>query len=99
MSRHYYDIYMLNQKDIVPTALARQELLQEVIQNNMVFFKDPNSAYEDSKLGKLRLAPSEKMLITLKQDYKEMEVMMIGNYPIFEEIIKVIQDLEIKLNS
>ena len=99
MSRHYYDIYMLVQKGIVITAIAQKNLLQEVIENNIVFFKDPNSAYETAKLGELRLAPSEEMLMALKQDYKEMEVMMIGNYPSFDNIIKVIRDLETQLNK
>ena len=99
MSRHYYDVYMLNQKDIVPTALERQELLQEIIQNNMVFFKDPNSAYDEAKLGKLRLVPSSEMLEVLEHDYKQREEMMIGKYPSFKEIIKVIKDLEGKLNN
>lgn len=98
MSRHYYDIYMLTQKGIAITAIAQKNLLQEVIKNNIVFFKDPNSAYEIAKLGELRLAPSEEMLMALKQDYKEMEVMMIVNYPSFDEIIVVIKELERQLN-
>ena len=99
MSRHYYDIYMLAKQGIAITAVAQKELLEEVIKNNIVFFKDPNSAYETAKLGELKLAPSEEMLMALKQDYKEMEVMMIGNYPSFDDILKVIKDLEMKLNN
>ncbi|MGB4191994.1 MAG: hypothetical protein WBJ81_05570 [Rickettsiales bacterium] len=39
------------------------------------------------------------MLENLRQDYKNMEVMILGETPSFNNIIKVIKDLEEKLNN
>ena len=38
------------------------------------------------------------MLENLRQDYKNMEVMILGETPSFDKIIKAIKDLEIRLN-
>ena len=39
------------------------------------------------------------MLENLRQDYKNMEVMILGETPSFDEIIKAIKDLEVRLNN
>jgi hypothetical protein len=98
-SRHYYDIYMMCKKGIIKTALLQKHLLKEVIINNMIFFKNPSASYETAQLNKLKLTPTQKMLTELEQDYKEMEVMMMGNYPNFNKIISKIKTLEHQLNS
>jgi hypothetical protein len=99
MSRHYYDVYMFTKSSIYKKALQNPKLLEEVVRNNMIFFKDSNSSQETAILGRLKLLPSKEMLINLRQDYKEMEVMMIGEYPAFDEIMEVISNLEKHLNS
>lgn len=99
MSRHYYDIYMMDKKGITVSALDQKDLLKEVIKNNMVFFKDASSSYSTAKLGELRLKPSNEMLSELQQDYKEMEIMIIKNCPDFESIMFIIDKLETKLNN
>jgi hypothetical protein len=49
MSRHYYDIYMMNQKGVTASALAQKDLLKEIIKNNMVFFNDASSSYDTAR--------------------------------------------------
>lgn len=65
----------------------------------MIFFYDASSSYSTAKLGSLRLNPSNEMLSELQQDYKEMEIMMIKDYPAFESILLTIDKLETQLNA
>jgi len=99
MSRHYYDIYMMDKKGITPSALVQKELLHEIIKNNMTYFKDASSSYDTARLGQLNLKPSNDMLSELRQDYKGMEIMITKDYPAFENIISSIEQLENQLNA
>lgn len=89
---------MMDKQGLTITALTQKSLLKDIIENNMVFFRDTSSSYDTAKLGELRLTPTKEMLTELKQDYKAMEIMMIKNYPTFEELISAIEALEKQLN-
>jgi hypothetical protein len=99
MSRHYYDVYMLVKQGVDENALLNPSCLDDVVINNLIFFKDNNASQSSAKLGSLCLVPNDKLMEDLSQDYKNMAMMILGNAPDFKEIIKVIQNLEIKLNS
>ena len=56
-SRHYYDMYRLSSLPIRNEALAKMELLQEVVRFKMRFYRCPWARYEEAKPGTLRLLP------------------------------------------
>jgi hypothetical protein len=99
MSRHYYDVYMLAKQGIDKSAMLNLTCLDDVIKNNIIFFKDNNASQNTAKLGSFCLVPNAEMLDNLRQDYKNMEVMILGETPSFDEIIKAIKDLEVRLNN
>ncbi len=43
--------------------------------------------------------PAEHSLERLKRDYNDMKSMIYGEYPSFEEILKVISQLEKEINN
>lgn len=99
MSRHYYDVYMLITQGVDQSAMRNLDCLNDVVENNLIFFKDNNSSQNTAKLGSFRLVPTSEMQDDLHKDYKKMDVMILGATPAFENIIKLITDLELKLNS
>ena len=99
MSRHYYDVYMLIKQGIDKSAMLNLTCLDDVVKNNIIFFKDNNASQNTAKLGSFCLVPSAEMLENLRQDYTNMEVMILGETPSFDNIIKVIKDLEVRLNN
>ena len=49
--------------------------------------------------GRLRLVPDRFRFFEIEKDYKAMSEMIYGDYPKFEEIIKVLQELEKEINK
>ncbi len=99
VSRHYYDVYMLVNQGVDKSAMLNLPCLEEVIKNNIAFFKDNNASQNTAKLGSFSLVPESGMLEDLAKDYKKMEVMILREAPSFDDIIKTIRDLEIRLNK
>ncbi len=49
--------------------------------------------------GRLKLAPREFRFSEIEKDYEAMAEMIYGEYPTFEEIIKVLKELEKEINK
>ena len=99
MSRHYYDIYMMDQKNITATVLSNGGLLEQVVRNKILFFRDAKASYETAKIGSLRLVPQGELLKNLKRDYAAMNEMFMGKYPTFDEIVDSLANLEKQINT
>lgn len=99
MSRHFYDTYMMDQRGITKKALADTSVLDQVVQNKSLLFRDAKASYETAQVGTLRLVPEEDILQELKEDYRAMEEMFMSDFPTFEEIIKTLEKLEQNINS
>jgi len=98
-SRHYYDLYRLNDLPIRNEALAKMELLQEVIRFKMRFYRCPWARYEEAKPGSLRLLPPKNHLDELQRDYWAMQGMLFGAVPTFDEIMAGLAALERTINE
>lgn len=99
MSRHYYDTFMLDQKGIADSAIQAPALLEQVVQNKSLMFKDNKASYETAEIGSLKLLPTKEQLIILKDDYKKMDEMFMADYPAFDEIMDGLSALEQKINQ
>lgn len=99
MSRHYYDTYTLDLKGITDSALENLPLLDQVVHNKSIFFKDNKASYETAKIGSLKLVPSDEMLAELKADYKAMQEMFMTEAPEFDQIISTLRELEGRING
>lgn len=99
MSRHYYDTYRMDQKGITAKALGDVALLEQVVRNKSLFFRDAKASYETAKIGSLRFVPEGALLQTLKKDYAAMSEMFMGEYPAFDTIIDGLAALEKRINN
>jgi hypothetical protein len=68
MSRHYYDTYMMDKKKVAAAALHDVALLDQVVHNKSLLFRDAEASYETAKIGSLRLIPHDALLSDLKRD-------------------------------
>ncbi|PZO89041.1 MAG: nucleotidyl transferase AbiEii/AbiGii toxin family protein [Micavibrio aeruginosavorus] len=98
MSRHYYDTYMLDQKGIADAALRNSALLERVVRNKSLLFKDAKASYGTATLGSLKLIPSQEQQKSLKDDYDKMAEMFMGGFPAWEAIINGLTELEARIN-
>lgn len=97
-SRHYYDLYRLSRLPIRNKALSRIDLLQEVVQFKMRFYRCPWARYEDAKPGSLRLLPPNHHVDELQKDYRAMQGILFGSIPSFDEIVSKLAGLERTIN-
>jgi hypothetical protein len=97
-SRHYYDLYRLHCSPIRDRALGKLELLEEVVEFKMKFYRCSWARYEDAKPGALRLLPPSSRFASLSKDYRLMQAMLFGTVPKFEEIMSGLADLEETIN-
>lgn len=98
-SRHYYDLYRMSMTPVKEAAFAQVELLKTVVDFKMKFYPRAWAKYQEATPETLRLVPPEYRLDALAEDYANMRDMLYGNIPSFEEVMKVIQNLEREINS
>lgn len=99
LSRHYYDLLMLDRAAVTDEARAHPELLAAVVRNKSLMFADKAASYDTAVLGQLRLSPTEAMLQELASDYAAMADMFMIAPPGLNEMLDGIADLEKRLNG
>ena len=100
MSRHYYDTFMLSQDNtIFNKALNSPDLLEIVVKNKALLFRDGKASYDTAKIGSLKLLPKQDQIETLKKDYEKMTEMFMGQLYDFDSILKKLSYIEDKINK
>lgn len=100
LSRHWYDLFMLDSSGIGEQALAQLELLDSVVEHKKAFFNASYANYDECLVGKFRLIPTEIDLGHLEQDYVQMVKagMFHEEPPLFNHIQTALKNLENKMN-
>ena len=98
-SRHYYDMYRLTGSKVKAKALDDLQLLKDVVAFKSRFYHCPWARYEDARPGTFRLVPKQARLDELQKDYGQMEVMIFGDVPRFEQIVDTLGHLENEINQ
>lgn len=98
-SRHYYDLYRLSHSPIRDKALARLDLLQDVANFKIKFYRSAWAKYEEAIPGSLRLSPPASRIADLRKDYQSMQPMLFGTIPGFEAILAELANLEKTVNN
>ncbi len=98
-SRHYYDLAIMAKSDVKIEALTDMELLEKVIDFKNKFYPASWAKFDEAKPNTLKLVPPEYRLEALKKDYKSMEHMIFDKKLTFEEIVKILKQLEIEINN
>jgi len=101
LSRHWYDLFMLNSSPIGQEALTQTSLLKSVIEHKKAFFNASYANYDACLSGQFRLIPTEVRLEHLQQDYEQMAKagMFHDVPPSFEDIQASLKTLEDKINQ
>ena len=98
-SRHYYDVAMMAARSVKQEAFADLNLLAAVVKHKQTFYASGWAQYPLAVPGTFRLAPPKSRIQALRQDYREMAVMIFGEPPPFEQIIEKLAELEKELNA
>lgn len=98
-SRHYYDMARMAESPTSADALKRLDLLESVVQFKNQFYPRGWALYDLACPGTFRLVPDQQRIPELLRDYREMEIMIFGETPSFDQIIAVLQVLEDRINS
>jgi len=99
LSRHYYDMLMLDRAGITGGAIAQPDLLASVVRNKSLMFADNSASYATAFLGQLRLLPDDEIIDRLRSDYTAMTDMFMVAPPAFEELLAGLVALEKKING
>lgn len=99
MSRHAYDIAMMAKGGIADRALDRPELLDRVARHKDTFYRAGWANYEAARPGTLRLVPGPRLEAALRADYAAMAPMFFGDVPKFDDLLRVLGELEQRINS
>ena len=98
-SRHYYDVAMMAARQVKQEAFADLDLLAAVVKHKQIFYASAWARYPLAVPGTLKLAPPESRIQALRQDYREMGVMIFAEAPPFEQITDTLVALEQELNA
>lgn len=98
MSRHYYDVIMLDRGGISEAAMARPDILASVVRNKNLMFTDRSASYETAVMGTIQLAAIGEAAALLAEDYSAMGEMFMAKPPSFKELTEAIGAIEAKIN-
>lgn len=98
-ARHYYDVYQLVKKGLSQQALKQIGLLKAVVNFKQKFYPSGWANYKNATLASLILQPSANHIRSLEADYEQMQEMLFGEKPSFEDIIQALINLENQLRA
>ena len=98
-SRHYYDLCMMaSNVDLKASSLRQPDLLANVVEFKKRFYPRGWADYDAAVAGSLKLVPPHYVLTAMQRDYEEMQEMIFGDSPTFDEIITSLENLEAQIN-
>ncbi|PHS69284.1 MAG: hypothetical protein COB23_06600 [Methylophaga sp.] len=98
-ARHYYDVYKLVETGMYKKAMEQQRLLSDVVAFKKKFYPSGWANYDSATFTGLLLQPSTHHIAALEADYKNMQEMLFGDKPSFENIIETLIKLEAEIHS
>jgi hypothetical protein len=98
-SRHYYDVFKMNQSSIADSALEQIDLLPRVVEFKERFYRAPWSNLCDARPGTFRVLPPDTRIPDLAHDYQSMSPMFFHEEPSFAAILESLRNLEMRINA
>lgn len=98
-SRHYFDVATMAEGPVKKEAFEDLSLLAAVVRHKQIFYPSAWAQYPLASAGTFRLLPPEARVKALRQDYRDMGVMIFGEAPRFEGVLETLGKLESELNS
>lgn len=98
-SRHYFDVATMAQGSVKQEAFDDLPLLAAVVRHKQIFYPAAWAKYHLASAGTFRMVPPDVRVRALRQDYREMGVMIFGEAPDFNSVLETLASLEAELNS
>ena len=92
-------MYRLIESGFSKSALEQVSLLTDVVVFKQKFYPSGWANYSSATLDGLVLQPSEYHMVALKADFEQMQEMLFGNNPSFDDILKALIDLENEIHT
>lgn len=99
VSRHYYDVYQLEQAPLATTWEADHALAADCARHARLFFGSSDLGLDAAQPGALTLAPGPAMREALRRDYAAMTGMVFGEIPALEAVLDSVAQLEQRVNG
>lgn len=101
LSRHWYDLYMLNNSPFGKESIMRDDIFRSVLEYKKAFFNASYANYDDCHQGKLKLIPQVENQKILASDFRHMieAAMFYEEPPVFSEIMDSLKSLENSINA
>lgn len=99
ISRHYYDLHCLLHSTVGRAAVKDAALGADCVRHAQMFFNRPDFDLQSARRGSFALVPADEMLVALTKDYAAMEVMIFGDVPPFEEVLRSVAEIEQAINT
>lgn len=97
LSRHIYDLHqMWTRTEVRSRVLADRDLLQAVVGNKSVFFREGKARYDLVQRFELNALPHEALEERLRADYAEMQSMFFPDAPVppFDALLATLQEVD-----
>ena len=98
-SRHYYDIFMLAESKYRKQIYAASNLLTGIIAFDRKFYQKRGVDYDAMGLSTLKLLPPPHRADDLAKDYQQMQDMIFGDKPTWNELMQSLAALEKELHA
>ena len=100
LSRHLYDIEILNRTEFAEKALRDAKLYQTIVEHRRLFNSLPGLDYANHSPDKIRFIPPDSLLGAWENDYQQMrENMIYGESLTFAELIGRLTELQNRINQ
>ncbi len=96
LSRHLYDVHRMWTTPGVRARLQDPALLDAVVANKEVFFKEGKARYDLVRARQLQATPHDALSQMLRADHEAMESMFFPESPVptFEEMITTAREVD-----
>jgi hypothetical protein len=98
-SRHYYDVCQLFRRGIGREALDRMDLLERVVAHKRLFFASGWAGYDTAVPGSFHLVPGGERIDALRTDYAQMQEMIFGDAPPWDQVLDDLRKIEALINA
>ncbi len=100
VARHYYDLYRLILAGIGEEASRNLGLFERIAAHRKIYFRYTWVDYSTMNPSQLQLLPTEADRVSWQADYESMQQeMFFGEVPTFDEILSVVGEFQVRLNS
>jgi hypothetical protein len=96
LSRHIYDVHRIWHTPARRTSLLDRKLLQAVVDNKTIFFRETKARYESVTRFALNCAPHDALADALRRDFAAMGSMFFpgSTVPAFDEALETLKEID-----